>query len=612
MRIRELSTKLVAAVLLAPVLLSASTGCKRSGPDDGGGLPRAQTLYVAGRQWGEPTSFNPLQSSPAWPVNTINLMYETLLLYNPLTGKMEPLLAKSFEQLDDRVEVTLNEAARWSDGKPVTGWDVKFSFDLGDKNKSLPMAPVWQYISEVRLLDAAGQKLEDTPTDSPDYPRRVAFMLAEGKANPLVVLDALQDVRIVPRHVLEPLIAKQGLDAVTNLKFDQNPVISGPYQLKQYNSEKIVTERRPDYWGNAAMYGGKLPVPKYVVHPIYKSNDHFSIALRQGRLDMSSTFVPRIWRKAERGVGAWFDQAPYFAASAIPMLFINVKHGPLVDVTYRRAMAFAVNYTDIRELAGSGYSDPLQPGIILPFGLESKFYSAEDAKQYGATYDPARAKQLLAEAGYKATFNDKGDLVETRDKNGQRVPTVYIKSPTGWSDWESMVRIAVRGMREAGIDARERFVDANLFWNDLFKGEFDLIMNTPASPPSPSKPWSRFETIMTTQDFAPEGEKIYKNMGRFNDPNGPGYIARIDQLLRIIPTIKDEQELIKAYRELNVIFMQQQPTIPLMYRPDQFYQYSTRHWTNYATAKNPYLPQQIPGERLGTRMLWSLKPVAQN
>ena len=49
-----------------------------------------------------------------------------------------------------------------------------------------------------------------------------------------------------------------------------------------------------------------------------------------------------------------------------------------------------------------------------------------------------------------------------------------------------------------------------------------------------------------------------------------------------------------------------------MYRPDQFYEYSTRHWTNYATAKNPYLPQQIPGERLGTSMLWSLKAVAQN
>lgn len=613
MRIRELSTKLPALALIAIALSGSTTACKRPAGDDSGGLPRADTFYVAGRQWGEPTTFNPLLSNPAWPVSGMNLMYETLLLYNPLTGKMEPLLAESWKQNDDSIEVTLNAAARWSDGKPVTGWDAKYSYDLGEKNKSLPMAPVWQYITAVKLLDAGGNEVEDKPSDTKDYPRRVKFLLDKEKSNPLIVLDNLQDIRIVPRHVFEPLFQKLGnLEAVTNLKCDKDPIISGPYQLKLYSSEKIVTERRPDYWGNAALHDGKLPAPKYVVHPIYKSNDHFSIALQQGRLDMSSTFVPRIWRKAEKGVRAWFDEAPYFAAAAMPMLIINAKHGPLSDVAYRRAMAFAVNYTDIRELAASGYSDPLQAGLILPFGLEGKYFSAEDAKQYGVTYDPARAKQTLAEAGYKSIFNEKGELTETRDKNGQRVPTVYIKSPTGWSDWESIVKIAVRGMREAGIDARERFIDASLFWNAGFQGDFDLIMNTPASPPSPSKPWSRFETVLTTADFAPEGEKIYKNIGRFNDPKAPGYIARIDQLLNTIPNMKSEAELVAAYRELNIIFMQQQPTIPLMYRPDQFYEFSTRHWSNFATAKNPYLPQQVPGERLGTKMLWSLKPVAQN
>ena len=55
------------------------------------------------------------------------------------------------------------------------------------------------------------------------------------------------------------------------------------------------------------------------------------------------------------------------------------------------------------------------------------------------------------------------DSFVSRAADGQRVPTMYVKSPTGWSDWESIVRIAVRGMREAGIDARERFVDASIF-----------------------------------------------------------------------------------------------------------------------------------------------------
>jgi peptide/nickel transport system substrate-binding protein len=609
MRIRELSTKLASLAWLTVTLLGASA-CDR--PSDG--LPRAETLYLAGWQWGEPSSFNPLLATAAWPLNGgHNLLYETVLRYEPQAGKMSPLLADHFVQHDGSLELTVNPAARWSDGKPVTGYDVKFSFDVGRTYKSLQMSSVWQYLSDIRLLDDAGNTMPDTPSDAPGYARRVEFVLNKDKLNPLTVMEVLQNTRIVPRHVIEPLLAKAGgnIDEFLKLNFEKNPVVSGPYQLKNYNTEKVVLQRRDDYWGNQALHGGKLPGPKYIVHPLYKSNSAFSIALQQGRLDVSSTFVPRIWRKQAKGVGTWFDKTPYFLAASMPMLFINVKHGPLADVAYRRAMAFAVNYTDIRELAMSDYAEPLQGGLILPFGTEAKYFSKEDVEKVGARYDVARAKQILAEAGYQSIFNEKGDLVETRDKSGKRVPTMYIKSPTGWSDWEAIVRIAVRGMREAGIDARERFVDGNIFWNDVYAGEFDLIMFTPVGPPSPAQPWARFEFLLTSSDFAPQGEKMYKNMGRFNDPKSPGYIARIDELLATIPTLKDESELTRAYRELNLIYMQQQPTIPLVYRPDNFYEYSTRHWTNFPTAHNPYLPPQSPGERMGTDMLWSLQKVPQ-
>ena len=595
---------------LLMVTLAGASACDR--PSDG--LPRSETLYLAGWQWGEPSSFNPLLATAAWPLNGgHNLLYETVLSYDPQKGQMAPLLADDFKQNDGSLELTVNPGARWSDGKPVTGYDVKFSFDVGRTYKSLQVSPVWQYLTEIRLLDDAGNPMPDTPNVAPGYARRVEFVLNKDKLNPLTVMDVLQNTRVVPRHVIEPLLAKAGgnIDEFLKLNFQNNPVVSGPYQLKNYNSEKVVLERRDDYWGNQALHGGKLPGPKYIVHPLYKSNSAFSIALQQGRLDVSSTFVPRIWRKQPKGVGTWFDKTPYFLAASMPMLFINVKHGPLADVSYRRAMAFSVNYTDIRELAMSDYAEPLQGGLILPFGTEARYFSKEDVEKFGARYDTTRAKQILAEAGYQSIFNEQGDLVETRDKSGKRVPTMYINSPTGWSDWEAMVRIAVRGMREAGIDARERFVDGNIFWNDIYAGEFDLIMFTPVGPPSPAQPWARFEFLLTSSDFAPQGEKMYKNMGRFNDPKSPGYIARIDELLATIPSMKDPAQVATAYRELNILFMQQQPTIPLVYRPDNFYEFSTRHWTNFPTAKNPYLPPQSPGERMGTHMLWSLQKVPQ-
>lgn len=655
------------------LLLLSLTHCRPADDNNGSGtgaFPRAQTLFVGGRQWGEPSSFNPLLGSPDWPVAPgINLLYETLFTYNPLSGSMEPALGDALIVRDNEIEVTLNPAARWNDGRPVTLDDVKYTFELGKKYKSVPVAPVWNYLSEIRVAKAAAAQepaAEDVPVvgatpegavvggggaagsgaaaggasgattggaagqgATPDAAaasgggggpantaagERLIFVLNPKSKNPLVVLDSLQETRILPRHVLAPLFDKGrgDINEFTKLKFDKDPVVSGPYRLHSYSSEKIAVVRNDAYWGNAVRHGGKLPAPKYIVHPIYKSNDHFSVALQQGRLDASSTFVPRIWLKQRKGVRSWFQQEPFFIAAAMPMLFVNVLHPPLNDVHMRRAMAFAINYRDIRELAVSGYSEPLKPGLILPFGLESKYYSAEDAKQYGTEYDPERARATLGEGGYKPVFGPNGELIQTLDAQGRRVPTVYIKSPTGWSDWESIVRIAVRSMREVGIDARERFVDASLFWQGLFAGDFDLIMNTPASPPSPSKPWSRFEAVMTSQDWVPEGDKMYKNMGRFNNPKAANYVARVDELLNLIPTLKDEAALVSAYRELNRLFMQYQPTLPLVYRPDQFYEFSVRHWENFPTAESPFLPPQLPGDRMGTSILWHLKPANSN
>ncbi|HYQ44551.1 MAG TPA: ABC transporter substrate-binding protein [Polyangiaceae bacterium] len=605
--------KRAAGALGLGLLLLGLADCRpnRAQEDDKGSVfPRTETFYLGGRQWGEPSTFNPI-GTPGWPISTMNLLYETLLMYNSLDGRMQPLLAESYAVHDDSVEVTLNAAARWNDGQPVSAWDVTFTFGLGQRFKSLNIAPIWQYLASVRAYDKDGREAPEANAGQ-DYPRRVVFALNPEKKNPLVVLDALQAQIIVPRHVIEPLLAERhnDLDEFKKLKFEHGAVSSGPYRLFSSSSEKIAVVRDDDYWGNVALHGGKKPAPKYIVHPLYKSNDAFSVALRQGRLDLSTTFVPRIWLKAEKGVRSWLDREPYFLSSSIPMLLVNHKRAPLMDVHLRRAMAFAINYDDIRELSVSGYSEPLRPGIILPFGLERRFFSEEDAQKYGTWFDPARAKAELAAGGYTSVFGPRGELVETRDRDGKRVPTLYVKSPTGWTDWESIVRVAVKSMRAAGIDVRERFVETSLFWNALYEGDFDLIMHTPSTQPSPSKPWSRFEALLTSRDFVPLGQRMYKNIGRFNDPHAPGYDPRIDELLALIPTLTDDTVRLPAYRELNALFMREQPYLPLVYRPDTFYEFSIKHWANLPSAANPYLPPLIPGDRLGTNMLWSITPVS--
>lgn len=576
-----------------------AAGCRtRASVDEA--LPRAQTLYVGGFQWGRPSSFNPLASTPDWPVNSQtaqNLLYETLFVFDTLSGESRPLLAASYHLDADELRVQLQPEARFADGSPVLATDVAYSFELGRRYPSLRAAAVWPFLEDVRI----------------EHERELSFVLSARRKNPLVVLDALQELQILPRHVIEPLLsALDGdMNELTKLPFDAAPIGSGPYALHSHNAEKIVTVRRDDYWGNAVFFGGRRAAPKYVVHPIYKSNEHFSLALQQGRIDASATFIPRIWLKKKKGVRAWYDDVPFFPAASIPVLWINVTRPPLGDVHLRRAMAFAIRYDDIRELAVSGYSVPLRSGLILPFGFEGKFFSAADAERHGASvFAPARAREELELGGYVPVFGAGGELEATLDRHGERVPTLHVMVPAGWTDWEASVRIVVRSLRACGIDARERFVDASVYFAAGLAAEFDLMMGTPSPAPTPSKPWSRFDSVLTTHDFAPPGEKMYKNIGRFNDPHSAGYVRRFDELLEEIPTLTDAGALAAAYRELNVLVMQHQPVLPLIYRPDQFYQVSRRVWQGFPSSADPFLPPDIPSTRLGTRALWRLTPTA--
>ena len=597
MRVTKLSVLGVPAAL--SLLLLA--GCKAKHHSDGSGFPREQTLYLGGSQWGDPSTFNPLAESwqPAWPVNDrFNLMYEPLVNYNSVTGQVEPLLGTLISKSNDSIVVELNPDAKWSDGKPVTSEDVKFVYDLGRKYKEAATGFVTEFISQINVAKVDGKE-------------RVSFLVdKKNRNNPLVVLDFLQAIRIVPAHVFQPLIDKNGgnLAEVKKLKIDSAPVVSGPYTLKTYTNEKIILERRDDYWGNKALYAGKLPGPKFIIHPIFKSNDVFATALQKGDLDASQTFIPRISTKFKDGVGTWYEKAPYFVPGALPLLVINCTKAPLDDKAFRRAMAAAVNYSDIKELAVSGYANDMKGGLILPFGQEGKYFNEAEVKAHAVAPGIESAKKILADAGYKAVRKPDGTLDYTTDKSGKKLPSLSITSPAGWSDWEAIVKLVVKSLREAGIDVREGFVDASQYWPAKPSGNFDILMDKPAASVTPSLPWSRFQALMDTRNWAPVGKSMNENQGRYNQPGSKTYNPKVDSLLKAIPLMTDSAALKKAYAELNDIFLDDQPAIPLVYLPEQFYQFSTKNWTGWPTEKNPTAPPQLPWVSSGIKTLWQLKP----
>lgn len=575
------------SIAAAVVLLAACNESKNEQVSaEDSQFPRSETLYIGGFDWAPPASFNPLDYDPNFPIDgNVRLMYETLMTSNQLDGTLEPMLADSFTQTDNEITVHLDPRAKWNNGTPVTVEDVIYSFRI-DSILPTPRHGTWEYLESVK----AGKD------------NCIIFTFAKNNRNPLIILNAIAETSILPKSVFEPLVNSAKKDKgydysiITNFKNDNHPVVSGPYNLNSFSPDKIVLEREDSYWGNVK-YGGKKPAPKYIIHSLYNGNNHFNNAMTKGKLDVSQVFLPRIWDKARDGIRAWSRNEPYHLPRSISTLFMANQNPPFDDIEFRRAIAHSINFEKIKTRAISNYTPTIQPGFILPFGSESKFFNKDDAAQVDFKFDKEKAQQILTAAGY--SFSNEGKLL---DKNGKPMRTLTIECPSGWTDWEDAIKVIVESFDAVGIPAEEKFVDYSVWDRDLRLGTFDLAMKTQTSEISAATPWARFDQVIGAVSYKPVGEDAFANQIRYKDENA-------NKLLSRIPTITDEEELTQAYRELNKIFMETNPVIPIMYRPSQYYQFSTKHWTNFPTEENPYAPPQHLIVGAGVRALWQIESV---
>ncbi|MER3437825.1 MAG: ABC transporter substrate-binding protein [Chloroflexota bacterium] len=538
-------------------------------------MARTETLYVAGWQWGPPNTFNPLNPNSAWPASPDNEhIYQTLFAFNLLTGETEPLLAQEMQWPDPQtVVVKLRPEAKFSDGTPLTSADVVYSYELPKRHDGIYYSDLWDYITSVEATD--------------DH--TVTIKLNPDRLNPGMVKHHLCEDYILPKHIWEQ--RETSGEALIDI-IDIEPVGSGPYKVLDASTERVALVRDDNYWG-AQVLG--MPAPKYIIHPIFDSNDSANLAFSQGDIDLSQTFLPQIWQLWEQKgqpAGTWFKKEPYHLPGSIPLLFVNVNRKPLDDPRVRRALAYSINYPQIAATAMSRYSIPAYSSLIIPDGGEKKFFNADLVAQKGWTYDPEKAKAILEkEVGAKKD----GDVYVLPD--GTRLGPFTAHCPYGWTDWQTAIELVAQGAREVGFDVKTEFPEAPVVTTRNEAGDFDLALWFVAGI-SAAGPWRRFRDVLDNRGVPELGKPAFWNYNRYkNDAVGP----LLDKAAQA-----DEAGQIELYQELDAIFMQDVPAIPLMYRPDEFYEYNETHWTGFPNEDNPTGPPQQTGA--GIKILYNLKP----
>jgi len=571
-----MSKKLLLAILVLLMVAGTSVATAQEGE-----LPRNETLYVAGYQWNIPATFNPLAAAPDWPAPSGNIqeyVYETLFAYNIVTGALDPLLAKDLTFPDTQTAViTLQNGTHWQDGTALTPADVVYSFGLYKTHPDLRYSDVWNYVSD---LTATGD-------------RTLQVKLNPANLNIGMVKNYLSTVPIMPQHIWEARDT-----GGTSLKdfVETAPVGSGPYKVKSFSEQSVILQRDDNYWG-IPVFG--TPAPTYIVHPIFKDNDAGNLALQNGEIDVSQEFAPEIWKMwqdLQLPVGTWFKEAPYHLPGNIPLLHINTHKPGLDNVLVRQAMAYSIDYAHIAQTAMSNYSIPVKSSLIIPSGAEEKFFDADQVASLGWSYDPAKAKDIL-ENQLKATKGADGIYVLP---NGTRLGPWVIQATFGWTDWDAAVTLAAQNLNDAGFDVSVQQPEFPVINANKNNGDFDMLIWTVTGAGAAS-PWQRFRDVLDIRGVPDFGQQAFWNFGRFSNPDVAG-------LLDKAAATTDEATQKDLYAQLDKIFMQNIPAIPLMYRPLEFFEYNQSVWTGFPNADNPVSPPQQWAA--GIELLYHIKPVA--
>jgi peptide/nickel transport system substrate-binding protein len=522
-----------------------------------------------------------------WRPLSRQLVYETLFVYDLLSGTLKPQLADSYEWNGQTLTVQLNRNVKFWDGNPMTAADVVNSYQL-QKTYATGGSGWWPYI------DSVGSQGDYT----------VVIRGNPAQFNPKQIETSLGTLYITQKAEMDKAVARIGTGAAalaqwTNVAGDQIETQSGtgPYKPYLWDDTKAILRRVDTYWG-VARYG-KLPPPRYIVHAIYKDNATGDAAFRAAEVDISQQFISSVWTMFNQNISTYIPQAPYYFPGQIPVIVYNTKKPGLDDPVVRRAIAMALDYRTIGQNAMSGYTAPLTASLMLPTPAEQALIDPAALRPYqwsGNLQEAvAAANALLDSAGWVK------DADGIRAKGGVRLAGLRAECPQSYSDWTATLEVVAQAGKLIGVDIQTYFPIQSVWLQDCQNTTFDIIMYSYGGVGIAS-PWSRAYGAMSGADLPPEGTpNSIGNLGRWINREATDIVARI-------ASETDAARLKELWTRLNIIYLQEMPCAGLMYRPGVFHTVNETVWTGYPKMNDgSEVPPTLCIDGYGIKGLYNLR-----
>ena len=477
--------------------------------------PGGNLSYFVGQ---EPSSFNYYLENSYSSSLIFGFLYDSLLGGHPITLEDEPGLAARWSISDDKLTFTfwLDKRARWSDGKPITAADVKWTFD---KVMESPKTGPWKvYLGRFESAEVVDEL-------------SVRF---KAKQVHWANLDSCGGFPILPKHAFEKVVFED-----LHSKFE---VVSGAYRISERKQGISVSiEKRPDWWARGfERHRFKLNFATIKFRFLGDRKNAFE-TFQKGDIDIFPVYTSSRWikeAKGERYKQGWIVKQRVVNYNPIGFqgFSMNMRRPQFADKQTRQALAHLIDREKMNDklmfnqyaMHRSYYEDLYSPEKPCPNQL--------------TVFDKEAARKLLAEAGWKA--NAKTGIIERQGK-----PFV-IKFLTRSATSNRFLAIFAEDLLDVGIKLEIEQKEWAAWVKDMDEFNFDMT-------------WSAWGAGVRKD---PESMWSSKEADRKGGNNYTGFkSAKVDELIEKQKSIFDINVRHEIVRQVDKIVFAEYPYALLWY-----------------------------------------------